>query len=89
MALQKLFQKNPASIDNIKDHAKKAVGDHDYGVIGASLNIFHDLIMVIFFSSKFFAIQASHFFKKKCIRLTLLQLKVDFFLVFKLKMLPL
>lgn len=46
MALHKLWQKNPEAIVDIKDRARKALSDRDYGVVGASLSVFHDLILV-------------------------------------------
>ena len=46
MALHSLYMKNPSTIPDVRELAKKCVGDNDPGVVSSSLHIFYDLIKV-------------------------------------------
>jgi len=44
MALHSLYIKNPSAIPDVRELAKKSVGDNDPGVMSSSLHIFYELI---------------------------------------------
>lgn len=46
MALHSLYIKNPSAIPDVRELAKKSVGDNDPGVMSSSLHIFYELIKV-------------------------------------------